>query len=25
MPRGPERHSRLMTAPDPFDEPVPQK
>ena len=25
MPRGPERHSRLMNAPDPFDEPVPQK
>ncbi len=25
MPSGPQRHSRLMTAPDPFDEPVPQK
>lgn len=25
MPRGPERHSRLMSAPDPFDEPVLQK
>ncbi|WP_133121857.1 hypothetical protein [Pleomorphomonas carboxyditropha] len=25
VPRGPARPSRLMTAPDPFDEPVPQK
>ncbi len=25
MPHGPERHSRLMAPPDPFDEPVPQK